>query len=98
MLFSRLFRRARPRPDLHFVLFTRQGCHLCDDAWGLLAKAQQRHRFHLESNDVDTSPQWAAQYGDCVPVVLVNGKVRFRGVVNEVLLQRILDAPADVDS
>ena len=93
MFLSRLFRRNRLRPDLHFVLFTRQGCHLCDDAWALLVKAQQRYWFELESKDVDTSPEWAAAYGECVPVVLVNGTVRFRGKVNEVLLQRILDHP-----
>ena len=91
MFFARWFRRARPRPDLHFTLFTRQGCCLCDDAWALLTKAQACHQFPLESKDVDTSPECAAEYGECVPVVLVNGKVRFRGIVNEVLLQRILD-------
>ena len=93
-MFARLFRRARPRPDLHFEMFTRQGCHLCDEAFALLDEAQRRYQFNLESKDVDTCPDWVAQYGDCVPVVLVNGKVRFRGKVNEVLLQRLLDASA----
>jgi len=46
----------------------------------------------LEAKDVDTSPEWIAAYGECVPVVTVNGKVRFRGNVNEVLLKRVLDA------
>ena len=94
MFFARFFRRPRPRSDLHVTLFTRQGCHLCDDAEALLIKAQARHRFVMETKDVDASPEWAAAYGDCVPVVLVNGKVRFRGKVNEVLLQRILDHEA----
>lgn len=91
MFLTRFFRRHRPRHDLFFTLFTRQGCHLCDDAEALLKKAQARYRFEVETKDVDTSPEWIAAYGDCVPVVLVNGKVRFRGQVNEVLLQRILD-------
>jgi glutaredoxin len=93
MFLSRLFRRAQPRPDLRFVLFTRRGCHLCDDALALLQEARQRQIFGLEIKDVDDSSDWVAKYGDCVPVVLVNGKVRFRGGVNPVLLQRILDAP-----
>jgi hypothetical protein len=92
MFLERLWRRRRRRPDLQFTLFTRHGCRLCDDAWDLLASAQKTYGFALESKDVDTSPEWAAAYGDCVPVVLVNGKVRFRGDVNEVLLRRILDA------
>lgn len=95
MFLSRLFRRAQPRPDLQFVLFTRQGCHLCDDALARLNEARRRQPFGLEIQDVDASADWVAQYGDCVPVVLVNGKVRFRGTVNAVLLQRILDTPPD---
>ena len=91
MFFARWFGRRRPRPDLHFILFTRSGCCLCDDAWAILEKAQQRHGFTLETIDVDASPELTARYGDCVPVVLVNGKVRFRGKINEVLLRRILN-------
>jgi glutaredoxin len=91
MRFSFFHRRPRPRPDLQFTLFTRQGCHLCDDAEAILTKARERHGFAMDTKNVDTSPEWVAAYGECVPVVLVNGKVRFRGQVNAVLLQRILD-------
>ena len=37
-------------------------------------------------------PELAAKYGNEVPVVAVNGKVRFRGVVNPALLERLLTA------
>jgi hypothetical protein len=74
-------------------MFTRRGCHLCDDAWAVLQRYQQTHGFTLESKDVDTAAAWQEAYGDCVPVVLINDKVRFRGNVNEVLLKRELDAP-----
>jgi glutaredoxin len=97
MFLARLFRRGRARPDLHFVLFTRQGCHLCDAARQLLVQAKARYRFQLEIKDVDAAPEWVAAYGACVPVVTVNGKVRFRGKVNEVLLQRLLDAPTSAN-
>jgi glutaredoxin len=71
-------------------MYTRQGCHLCETAWQRLQDAQQRHGFALTARDVDQNPQLAAQYGECVPVVTVNGKVRFRGAVNSVLLERLL--------
>src|SRR5438105_3568633 len=89
MFLARLLRRRRP--DLQVTLFTRHGCHLCAEAWTVLREAQQRHGFQLEIADVDAKPEWVELYGDCVPVVLVNGKVRFRGAVNEVLLKRIVD-------
>jgi hypothetical protein len=82
----------RPRADLHFVVYTRTNCHLCTRAWDLLTAYQQRRGFALTKTDVDTVPELALRFGDCVPVVLVNGEVRFRGQVNEVLLRRILDA------
>ena len=84
---------SRPqRPDLHFVVYSRADCHLCSRAWDLLTAQQTVRGFTLEKIDVDTVPELAFRYRSCVPVVLVNGEVRFRGRVNEVLLQRILDA------
>ena len=70
---------------------TRQDCHLCTDAWKLLQTYQKQHDFVLETVDVDSDPDLVAKYGNCVPVVLVNGQVRFRGRVNEVLLRRLIE-------
>lgn len=73
-------------------LYTRRGCHLCETALERLQRARRRYDFALEIVDVDTEPDLAARYGDQVPVVMVNGKIRFRGAVNEVLLDRLLHA------
>jgi len=83
-------RKPRQRADLAFLLYTRAGCPLCDEAWDLLTRYQSQYGFTLETKDVDESAALVCDYGNCVPVVAVNGKVRFRGHVNEVLLQRIL--------
>ncbi len=73
------------------VMYTRTGCHLCDDAWALLEAARQRYGFSLTKVDIDADTALTARFGLEVPVVEVNGKVRFRGVVNAVLLQRLFD-------
>lgn len=83
------------RPSLEqvaVVMFTRQGCHLCEDAWEVLQAARQRHGFRLSAADVDSDPEWQRAHGEHVPVVTVNGRVRFRGRVNAVLLDRLLRA------
>jgi glutaredoxin len=85
-------RSARPLSRLRFVLYTRRGCHLCEDARQRLREAQQAYGFALEVKDVDEDPDLAARYGEQVPVVTVNGKERFRGGVNPVLLSRLLTA------
>ena len=86
-----LFQRPR-LSNLHFVLYTRQGCHLCEDAGQLLQKEQKRYHFQLEVVDVDIQEKLVEQFGDQVPVVTVNGQIRFRGGINPVLLDRLLQA------
>jgi glutaredoxin len=78
--------------ELDVLVYTRRGCHLCDVAWQRLQQRQRRHGFRLTAVDVDGDPRLVEQYGTCVPVVAVNGRVRFRGVVNPVLLDRLLRA------
>jgi glutaredoxin len=87
-------RRPRRLCDLQVILYTRQGCHLCEPALQQLRKAQQRYAFGLSIVDVDSQSELQKQYGDVVPVVTVNGQLRFRGAVNEVLLARLLRSEA----
>jgi glutaredoxin len=68
------------------TLYTRSGCHLCDDAHALLV----RHGLSPHLVDIDADPKLRERYNHCVPVVVIDGKERFRGRVNEVLLKRIL--------
>jgi hypothetical protein len=48
--------------------------------------------------DVDGDPPLREKYNECVPVVLIDGKPRFRGRVNRVLLERLLAATASPTS
>ena len=84
--------RPADAKGLKVLLFTRAGCHLCEDAWSFLIQQQQRHGFRLTSVDVDESAQLVAEYGLEVPVVVIDGKVRFRGKINPVLWERLLRA------
>ena len=68
------------------ILYTRRGCHLCDDAREILV----RHGLTPQSVDIDADPGLVAEYTECVPVVFIDGHERFRGRVNEVLLRRLL--------
>jgi hypothetical protein len=68
----------------------RAQCCCCHKAIDLLEDRQARFRFAIAEIDIDGDPGMAARYGTEVPVVEVNGKVRFRGVVNPALLDRLL--------
>jgi glutaredoxin len=71
-------------------MYTRHGCHLCDDAWRLLIELRARYQFELESMDIDGDPELARLYGEKVPVLVINGQERLWGRVNRVLLERQL--------
>jgi glutaredoxin len=68
------------------ILYTRRGCHLCDDAKDLLA----RYGLTPQLIDIDGDPDLQSRFNECVPVVLIDGRESFRGRVNEVLLRRLL--------
>ena len=86
--------RWRPSlPGVRFrqlMLYTRNGCHLCDDARALLEQ-HQRWLPRLVEADIDTDPRLVERYGQCVPVVLLDGKVRFRGKIQVALLRRLIE-------
>lgn len=74
-------------PTHETILYTRQGCHLCDDAHEMLVQ----HGLTPLAVDIDAEPALQEKYNECVPVVVIDGRERFRGQVNEVLLRRLLN-------
>lgn len=73
-------------PNPQVILYTRDGCHLCEDARRVLVN----HALSPTLVDIDADPKLVELYNTCVPVVMIDGKVRFRGQVNPVLLKRFL--------
>jgi glutaredoxin len=72
--------------SLQVVLYTREGCHLCDDALRVL----ERHGVRPKIVDIDSDPRLRTRFDTCVPVVEIDGRIRFRGTVSPVLLRRQL--------
>jgi glutaredoxin len=76
------------------VLYTRAGCHLCEDAEAVLRAALERAPFELTVVDVDADPALTDRYGLRVPVVAVDGVDRFEFEVPEAELLALLGADA----
>jgi glutaredoxin len=89
-LLTRLLNRPPRAEHLTFTVYTRAQCCCCHKALDVLKDIQQRSGFAIEEVDIDGDPNLVALYDTEVPVVALNGKVRFRGVVNPVLLERLL--------
>lgn len=54
------------------TLLSRAGCHRCDEARGTLVDLCERTGASFEDLDVDADRETRAEYGDLVPVVLVD--------------------------
>ncbi len=76
---------------MNVILYSREGCHLCDDARALLLK----HGVNPTVVDVDDDATLRERFNECVPVVEIDGKVRFRGRVDPVLLRRLIRSTSE---
>ena len=63
---------TEPAPRLQ--LLTRAGCHLCVTAAETLERIGAEAGLVPELVDVDADPELQAEFGDRVPVVLVDGR------------------------
>ena len=75
-------------PDIILTLIGKPGCHLCDDARLVVsdvvtqltsadesASAQRSLRITVEELSIEGDPALFAEYGEQIPVLLLNGKV-----------------------
>jgi glutaredoxin len=77
---------AAAMKSIQAILYTRQGCCLCNEAKKML----EAHGLAVEEIDIDADPKLRDRYNECVPVVVIDGRERFRGRVDERLLKRLL--------
>lgn len=63
-------------------LYTRAGCHLCDDARVALEAERTRSSFELREIDIESSDALVAAYGLRIPVVVIEGEEAFEYVVD----------------
>ena len=85
--FKNLFHyRSKSPATTRVVLYTRRDCHLCEVAKDTL----MQHGYLPEEVDIDEDPELRSRFDCCVPVVEIDGKIRFRGHVDKRLLRRLL--------
>lgn len=85
------WKRSRPTaPEV--ILYTRPGCHLCDDAYAVLDQVRTEFGFTIQIVNIDDDSELIREFGEQIPVVRIDGTIRFRGRVNRVLLTRLLRA------
>jgi len=85
------WRRTRPQWAARVVVYTRAQCPLCDKAAKFLESERQRRGFELSYIDIAADAALTEKYREWIPVVEVDGQVRFRGSINPVLWKRLME-------
>ena len=70
------------------LIYTTRDCCLCEEAQGVLAEFS----LEIETVDISDDPEKLAEFGVQVPVVFIDGRKRFIGRVDRMLLRRVLAA------
>jgi glutaredoxin len=60
------------------TLYTRTGCHLCQDAKSEIDSARRQIPFQYEELDIDSDPQLLKLYNEEVPVIAIDGAKAFK--------------------
>ena len=64
----------RPEP-IRLRLYSRPGCHLCDQMRREVDELLADRPHEWEVVDVDGDPELTRRYGETLPVLLVNGRI-----------------------
>jgi glutaredoxin len=57
------------------TVYSRTGCHLCEIAIDLINSVKGRDNFSLEIKLIDDDSELQKEYGEQVPVILIDEKV-----------------------
>jgi glutaredoxin len=75
------------------TLYSRPGCHLCDDARAVLQRLRARFGFALDEVDITADDALHRRYLERIPVVSLDGEELFEFFVDEgALADRLREA------
>jgi glutaredoxin len=76
----------------HVVLYTREGCCLCDTAREVLVRVRDRHpsALAIEERDIEDDDALLRAYLERIPVITIDGQETFELIVDERELERRL--------
>jgi hypothetical protein len=79
-----------PATPLRLTLYSKPGCHLCDEMKGVLLRVAADVPLALDEIDISTDAALSAQYGWDVPVLMLGGRKLAKHRITEDELRRRL--------
>ena len=72
------------------VVYSRKGCHLCEEVKDTLKQSQGEADFQWREVDIDADPELQRKYTDDVPVVFIDGRKAFKYRMDKRQFLRVL--------
>jgi len=60
------------------VIYSRPGCHLCDEAKQIIAAAGHGEEYTLDEINIESDPDLVKRYQHDIPVITINGIETFK--------------------
>ena len=74
--------------SIQIEIYSRPGCHLCDEAKEVIERIQRRYAFAVRVINIEEDPALETAYGTEIPVVFINGSKAFKYRVDEAELEK----------
>jgi glutaredoxin len=76
------------------TIYSRPGCHLCEEMKGVIQKVAARQPVDLREVDISGDPELERRYGLEIPVLEIDGKKIAKYRIDEQVLTRAIRARA----
>ena len=76
----------------HVIVYSRPGCHLCDEAKETIHKAGCDEAFRFEEINIETSRELLLKYQFDIPVVTIDGIEAFRHRVDAERFRELMES------
>ncbi len=74
---------------LRLELYSRPGCHLCDEVKRLCERLAGEFPIQLAEVNIETDPELRARYDQAIPVLFIDGRKAVKYRTTEAALRRL---------
>jgi glutaredoxin len=74
----------------HVIVYSRPGCHLCDEAKHAIDSAGCEDQFTFAEINIESDPELLNKYQYDIPVVTIDGAEAFRHRVNAAEFKKLI--------
>lgn len=85
----------RPVPSIALVMYSRPGCHLCEDMKAIVEPLAREFGCHVQEVDISGDVALEARFGQEIPVLTINGRKAFKYRLTARELRQRLRAAVD---